>query len=368
MSGSEPGLMPANRESMPFPMGLHQHQHQQLNQAPPPQQHNQAPPQQQSQNMQLSFGGGDETAIYRPMSSASSPPPQQYQPNSSGAGIPSLNMNMPMPVTGSEPVKKRRGRPRKYGPDSDGMSLGLVPGAPSFTVSQPSGDGDGEGASPTQKRVRGQASGSRKRHKLEALGSTGAGFTPHVLTVNTGEDVASKIMALSLNGPRDVCVLSANGSISNVTLRQQTTYGGTVTHEGRYEILSLSGSFHQVENNGHRSRTGGLTVCLSGPDGNVFGGSVAGLLIAASPVQIVVGSFMPDGPKEPKQRATGQMELSPPPAAPPRVAPNQGLMNPGSPQSRGTMSESSCGGHGSPLHQSTGGGPFSNPNLSMPWK
>lgn len=46
-----------------------------------------------------------------------------------------------------------------------------------------------------------------------------------------GQDVASKIMALSLNGPRAVCVLSANGSISNVTLRQQTTFGGTVTHE-----------------------------------------------------------------------------------------------------------------------------------------
>lgn len=167
------------------------------------------------------------------------------------------------------------------------------------------------------------------------------------------------------------------------------TYLFTFENQGRFEILSLSGSFLLVENNGHRSRTGGLSVTLSAPDGHVLGGCVAGLLIAASPVQvlslflflifithyvdahknnvmihldkisksqIVVGSFIPEGQKEQRQ-----MEL-------PHVAPSQVLMNPSSPQSRGTMSESSIGGHGSPLHQSTAGGPYNNTNnLSMPW-
>lgn len=137
-----------------------------------------------------------------------------------------------------------------------------------------------------------------------------------------GQDVSSKIMALTQNGPRAVCVLSANGAISNVTLRQSATSGGTVTYEvsrfslqsssipflslifyssilviciyenqGRFEILCLSGSFHLLENNGHRSRTGGLSVSLSSPDGNVLGGCVAGLLIAASPVQVIPAFF-----------------------------------------------------------------------------
>nr|AAK60297.1 At2g33620/F4P9.39 [Arabidopsis thaliana] len=351
MSGSETGLMAATRESMQFTMALHQQQ-----------QHSQAQPQ-QSQNRPLSFGGDDGTALYKqPMRSVS--PPQQYQPNSAGENS-VLNMNLPggesggMTGTGSEPVKKRRGRPRKYGPDSGEMSLGLNPGAPSFTVSQPSSGGDGG------EKKRGRPPGSSsKRLKLQALGSTGIGFTPHVLTVLAGEDVSSKIMALTHNGPRAVCVLSANGAISNVTLRQPATSGGTVTYEGRFEILSLSGSFHLLENNGQRSRTGGLSVSLSSPDGNVLGGSVAGLLIAASPVQIVVGSFLPDGEKEPKQHV-GQMGLSSPVL--PRVAPTQVLMTPSSPQSRGTMSESSCGGgHGSPIHQSTGG-PYNN-TINMPWK
>lgn len=56
--------------------------------------------------------------------------------------------------------------------------------------------------------------------------------------------------------------------------------------QGRFEILSLSGSFLLSESGGQRSRTGGLSVSLAGPDGRVLGGGVAGLLIAASPVQV----------------------------------------------------------------------------------
>lgn len=57
--------------------------------------------------------------------------------------------------------------------------------------------------------------------------------------------------------------------------------------QGRFEILSLSGSFLLSEIGGQRSRTGGLSVSLSGPDGRVLGGGVAGLLTAASPVQVI---------------------------------------------------------------------------------
>lgn len=45
------------------------------------------------------------------------------------------------------------------------------------------------------------------------------------------QDVAAKIMAFSQNGPRAVCVLSASGTIANVTLRQAATSGGTATYE-----------------------------------------------------------------------------------------------------------------------------------------
>lgn len=40
------------------------------------------------------------------------------------------------------------------------------------------------------------------------------------------------------------------------------------------------------DDGGQRSRSGGLSVSLSGPDGRVLGGGVAGLLTAATPVQV----------------------------------------------------------------------------------
>ncbi|EPS71917.1 hypothetical protein M569_02841, partial [Genlisea aurea] len=117
-------------------------------------------------------------------------------------------------------------------------------------------------------------------------------FTPHIINVNSGEDVTMKIISFSQQGPRSICILSANGMVSSVTLRQPDSSGGTLTYEGQFEILSLTGSFVPSESGGMRNRSGGMSISLSCPDGRVIGGGVAGLLVAASPVQIVVGSFV----------------------------------------------------------------------------
>lgn len=202
-----------------------------------------------------------------------------------------------MGMRGAETTPRKRGRPRKYGPDGS-LAVAIVP------LSTATGS-----VSPSPKRGRGRPPGSGKKQQLAALGgwlasTAGFAFTPHVITIAAGEDVAMKIMSFSQQGPRAVCILSANGAVSNVTLRQPATSGGTVTYEGRFEILSLSGSFLLIENGGTRSRTGGLSVSLAGPDGRVVGGGVAGLLMAASPVQVVVGSFLANGRKGQSHLAT----------------------------------------------------------------
>ena len=45
-----------------------------------------------------------------------------------------------------------------------------------------------------------------------------------------------KIISFSQQGPRAICILSANGVISSVTLRQPDSSGGTLT----YEVCFLS--------------------------------------------------------------------------------------------------------------------------------
>lgn len=247
-----------------------------------------------------------------------------------------------------EPARKKRGRPRKYSPSPDGnnIALGLAP-APITPISSVGGHvdssdgGNNPMSEPSAKKARGRPAGSGKK-QLDALGSPGVGFTPHVITVKTGEDIASKIMAFSQQGPRTVCILSANGAICNVTLRQPAMSGGTVTYEGRFEIISLSGSFLLSESNGNRSRTGGLSVSLAGPDGRVLGGGVAGMLMAATPVQVVVGSFIADG-KKPKSGSS---------SAPPLNMLNFGASVPGtSAPSEGASSESSDESGSSPVNR-----------------
>lgn len=36
-----------------------------------------------------------------------------------------------------------------------------------------------------------------------------------------------------------------------------------------------------------KSRSGGMSVSLAGPDGRVLGGGLAGMLVAAGPVQVI---------------------------------------------------------------------------------
>ncbi|KAK2650535.1 hypothetical protein Ddye_018024 [Dipteronia dyeriana] len=186
--------------------------------------------------------------------------------------------------------KKKRGRPRKYGPDGTPVALSPMPISSSVPHSGDFSSG---------KRGRGRvSSGFESKQPLKRMGvdnfgggelsspcSVGANFTPHIITVNAGEDVTMKVISFSQQGPRAICILSANGVISSVTLRQPDSSGGTLTYEGRFEILSLSGSFMPTESQGTRSRSGGMSVSLASPDGRVVGGGVAGLLVAASPVQ-----------------------------------------------------------------------------------
>ncbi|KAE8671706.1 AT-hook motif nuclear-localized protein 13 [Hibiscus syriacus] len=254
-------------------------------------------------------------------------------------------------------LKKKRGRPRKYAPDGNIALLQLAPTPQIASNSANHGEGESVGlgsnsgvgavSEPPAKKNRGRPPGSTKK-QMDALGGVGGvGFTPHVITVEAGEDVASKIMAFSQQGPRTVCILSANGAISNVTLRQPEMSGGTVTYEGRFEIISLSGSFLLSENSGGRSRSGGLSVSLAGSDGRVLGGGVAGMLRAASPVQVIVGSFIADG----KKQSSDAFRTGPSSVLASNMLNFRAPGMTGSPPSQGGSSESSDENGGSPLNR-----------------
>ena len=94
--------------------------------------------------------------------------------------------------------------------------------------------------------------------------SSGISFTPHVIVVSVGEvcllplvsifqhysssfmflemvfffvvsqDIASKVLSFSQQGPRAICVLSVIGAVSTATLIQPAPSHGAITYEVCY--------------------------------------------------------------------------------------------------------------------------------------
>ncbi|KAL3652666.1 hypothetical protein CASFOL_002347 [Castilleja foliolosa] len=238
-------------------------------------------------NLGASSGGGN--SVSGPSSLAESPSPNFSHARNTGivlyGGSP-----------GGESVKKKRGRPRKYGPEGANVSLGMSPLSPSKNSSGATSTGEN--------KPKGRPRGSGWKQKLAPLGdwmnsSAGLAFTPHVLCVGVGEDVAAKILAFAQQRSRALCVMSADGSVSAITFRQPTASEDTVTYEGHFEILCLSGSYLVAESGGPSNRTGGISISVCTPDGHIIGGAIGGRLIAASPVQVVACSFVYGNTKQP---------------------------------------------------------------------
>jgi hypothetical protein len=101
----------------------------------------------------------------------------------------------------TEPAKRKRRRPHKY----------VIPGMAQLAIQAP---GTLPAASP--------------QTPLNIIGM----LRYYVSHVDIGmQDVARKIMSFAQVGPRAMCIILVNGAISNVTLRQQSTSGGTVTYQ-----------------------------------------------------------------------------------------------------------------------------------------
>ncbi|GKV16652.1 hypothetical protein SLEP1_g27266 [Rubroshorea leprosula] len=199
-------------------------------------------------------------------------------------------------ATGKQIVQpKKRGRPRKY--DVGAVTSSLPALAP------PEGD--------SAKRGRGRPKGSGKLQLLAALGgciveTAGGNFTPHVINVLAGEDVLSRITSFARKGPQAICILSATGLVSSIVIRQPGSSAGMLRHEGRFEIISLKGSFVFREIGGSHNKSSMLSVSLAKPDGRVFGGSVAGSMVAAGPIQLVVASFKQSIGRELKRKYSAE--------------------------------------------------------------
>ncbi|XVF22694.1 hypothetical protein REPUB_Repub12eG0193000 [Reevesia pubescens] len=157
---------------------------------------------------------------------------------------------------------------------SEGKELAIVPGA------------EGE----ITRRPRGRPAGSKNKPKPPIIitRDSANALRSHVMEIANGCDIMDSVSTFARRRQRGLCILSGSGTVTNVTLRQPGAPGAVVTLHGRFEILSLSGSFLPPP---APPAASGLTIYLAGGQGQVVGGTVVGQLVASGPVVIMAASF-----------------------------------------------------------------------------
>jgi len=178
----------------------------------------------------------------------------------------------------------------------------MAPSSKDGATEQPTSGGSGddrengtgepkEGAVVTgNRRPRGRPPGSKNKPKppIFVTRDSPNALRSHVMEVAGGADVAESIAHFARRRQRGVCVLSGAGTVTDVALRQPAAPGAVVALRGRFEILSLTGTF--LPGPAPPGSTG-LTVYLAGGQGQVVGGSVVGTLTAAGPVMVMASTF-----------------------------------------------------------------------------
>ncbi|KAM7257687.1 hypothetical protein ACFE04_013428 [Oxalis oulophora] len=180
------------------------------------------------------------------------------------------------------------------------------------------GSGGDQSADQINRRPRGRPSGSKNKPKPPIIitRDSANALRTHVMEIADGCDIVESVSNFARRRQRGVCVLSGTGTVTNVTLRQPASPGQVVTLHGRFEILSLSGSFLPPP---APAAATGLTIYLAGGQGQVVGGSVVGTLTCAGPVVVMAASFsnaayerLPLEEEEPQPQMGGGGELGSP--------------------------------------------------------
>lgn len=146
-------------------------------------------------------------------------------------------------------------------------------------------------ATTSNRRPRGRPPGSKNKPKPPIIITRDSpnALRSHVLEVSNAADIVESVSSYARRRGRGVCILSGSGTVVNVTLRQPGAPAGTVvTLHGRFEILSLTGTVLPPP---APPGAGGLSIFLSGGQGQVVGGSVVGPLVASGPVVLMAASF-----------------------------------------------------------------------------
>ncbi|GLT41774.1 hypothetical protein SLA2020_158170 [Shorea laevis] len=151
------------------------------------------------------------------------------------------------------------------------------------------------------RKPRGRPPGSKNKPKppIVITRESDSAMKPAVLEISAGSDIIETIINFARRNHVGVCVISASGTVSNVTLRHPVSHAPALSLHGPFGLLSLSGTFmgsfsptKPTQPSSTSSSTSCFGVTLAGAQGQVFGGTVGGKMMAATVVVVVAATFM----------------------------------------------------------------------------
>ncbi|XWS71253.1 hypothetical protein CRYUN_Cryun03dG0122700 [Craigia yunnanensis] len=168
----------------------------------------------------------------------------------------------------------------------------------------------------TATKPRGRPPGSKNKPKPPIIitRDSDSAMKPVILEISAGSDIIDTIISFARRNHVGVTIISATGSVSNVTLRHPVSHAPALPLHGPFGLLSLSGSFiasstlsssNKTPQSSSSSSSTSPSPCslssplfcsfgvtLAGVQGHVFGGIVGGKVIAATQVIVVAATFV----------------------------------------------------------------------------
>ncbi|KAE9584928.1 hypothetical protein Lal_00024412 [Lupinus albus] len=152
------------------------------------------------------------------------------------------------------------------------------------------GDGnDHKEVTTVKRRSSGRPRGSKNKPKPPIIITTESpsAFKSTVFKFATGVDIAQSLISFCNTHQRGLCILSATGIVTDVTLRQAD--GTIMVFRGQFAIIIMNGLF--VPPGSSPSGLTNLTVFLGRGHGRMIGGKVVGPLVASAPVMVMAATF-----------------------------------------------------------------------------
>ncbi|KAE8732372.1 Calcium-dependent lipid-binding family protein [Hibiscus syriacus] len=150
------------------------------------------------------------------------------------------------------------------------------------------------------RKLRGRPPGSKNKPRppLVITRESDSVMKTVILEISAGCDIIDTVTNFAQRNHVGVTIISATGSVSNVTLRNPVPHAPSLFLFGSYGLLSLSGSFDasiptlSSSITPQPSLSCSFGVTLAGAQGQVFGGMVGGKIMVATEATLVAATFV----------------------------------------------------------------------------